>query len=504
MKARFIKFKKLHPLIVFKHMFSKASVDNEGKRKIFGKNPLKLGMKVYSILAVAIIVILLVSVFGFMPKGNKSTPDVPLSTDNPTISSNNTSIPQATHNPTPIPGPFSQITGFFTGIGASVADAFSPPKAPGTIESAGAMNSSVWRQVAANAWNYFQPGVGVDPNTGLPRAGGTDSPNFTDWDLGVYIQAVIDANKTGLIGTDGAWNSSQRLETVVKFLETRELNNASYPYWFYQAKDGKDYHADSDLATSPVDVVDTGRLFVALNNLKAFNSSLIPRIDNIVLHGRSNYAALVPSIKSDSQSSTSIYAYYITCGFESFWPNELSNATTQILNNIRLASNVTTPEGASLPLATILGDPLYCSVFETSNNSQLMTIAKQVYLAHEAYYNATGKYRAFSEGGSLSGPWIYEWVVLPDGRTWTVLDGKGANYTSSPIIYTKTAIGFLALYNTTLAYNMVVYLEKTLPDPAYGYSEGVDESGAQFTSIGSNTNGLIIGAARYAIQNSPK
>ncbi len=138
-----------------------------------------------------------------------------------------------------------------------------------------------------------------------------------------------------------------------------------------------------------------------------------------------------------------------------------------------------------------------------------MSIARQVYLAHEAYYNATlqatgqGQYRAFSEGASLSTHWTYEWVVLPDNRTWTVLDEKGSNYNISPIIYTKIAIGFLAIYNTTYAYNMVVYLEKTLPDPTNGYSEGVDESGAQLTGVGSNTNGLIIGAARYAIQNNP-
>ena len=92
--------------------------------------------------------------------------------------------------------------------------------------------------MAENAWQYFQPDLGVDSNTGLPNSG-LGNPFFTDWDLGVYIQAVMDANATGLIGSDGAWGSSARLEKVVHFLETRELNNASYPYWFYQSSDGK-------------------------------------------------------------------------------------------------------------------------------------------------------------------------------------------------------------------------------------------------------------------------
>jgi hypothetical protein len=169
-----------------------------------------------------------------------------------------------------------------------------------------------------------------------------------------------------------------------------------------------------------------------------------------------------------------------------------------------LSSGNVTTYGVSLPLASILGDPLLYSVFElNNNNSQLMAITRQVYLAHEAYYNATGKYRAFSEGGTLSSHWAYEWVVLPDNRTWTILDEKSSNYDISPIIYTKISLGFLAIYNTTYAHDMAVYLEQNLPDPTKGYCEGVDESGAQLIGLGVNTNSLIIEAANYAIQNNP-
>jgi hypothetical protein len=505
MKFKLTKYRRLHPLTAFKLFFSSSSLDNQPKRKIFGQKPLKLSMKVKSVLSIAIIVIMLVSVFAFLPKGNNAAPDVPQNSDVPIASPNAT--PQRTTNPTRGSNPLSDIANAISGM-SNAASQILNPRAPGVIESAQTMNSAVWQAVAANAWNYFQPGTGVDPNTGLPYGGSTDAPNFTDWDLGSYIQAVIDAQKIGVIGTGGAWNSSQRLETVVKFLETRDLNSTThYPYWFYQAKDGKDYNASSDLASSPVDVVDTGRLFVALNNLRAYNSSLAIRINNIVLYGqnfnRSNYAVLVPGIYADSRSSTSIYAYLIANGFASFWPNDLYNAPSQILTNMLSSGNVTT-YGVSLPLASILGDPLLYSVFElNNNNSQLMAITRQVYLAHEAYYNATGKYRAFSEGGTLSSHWAYEWVVLPDNRTWTILDEKSSNYDISPIIYTKISLGFLAIYNTTYAHDMAVYLEQNLPDPTKGYCEGVDESGAQLIGLGVNTNSLIIEAANYAIQNNP-
>jgi hypothetical protein len=39
------------------------------------------------------------------------------------------------------------------------------------------------------------------------------------------------------------------------------------------------------------------------------------------------------------------------------------------------------------------------------------------------------------------------------------LDETGAPYNNNPIICTKVSIGFLAIYNTTLAKNMAIYLE---------------------------------------------
>ncbi len=265
-----LNYTRCRSLPLWKHAFSMPPIGNGTKRKIFSLNPLKFSKKIKYVLSLAIIFIVLVSVFAFLPKGNQNNNNVlPISTENPTASP--TAQPQST-TPPATPDRVSQISRFLNGLGTSIVQAVAP-KAPGTIQSNPSMNSSAWQQVAANAWNYFQPGIGVNATTGLPNSG-KDFPYFTDWDLGVYIQAVMNANATGLIGTDGPWGSSARLEKVVQFLETRELNNASYPYWFYQSSDGKDYHDRSDSATSPVDIVDTGRLLVALNNLRTFNTSL--------------------------------------------------------------------------------------------------------------------------------------------------------------------------------------------------------------------------------------
>ena len=64
------------------------------------------------------------------------------------------------------------------------------------------VDRSYWLRLANNAWNYYQPGVSVDSATGLHSAG-LGFNEFTDWDLGVYIQAIIDANKLGILSTGG-------------------------------------------------------------------------------------------------------------------------------------------------------------------------------------------------------------------------------------------------------------------------------------------------------------
>ena len=92
------------------------------------------------------------------------------------------------------------------------------------MQNATNVNSTVWMAVATNAWAYFQPGVGVDVNTGLPYAEGTSFTGFTDWDLGVYIQAVIDAQELNLITTNGTLGSEARISDVLSFLENRTLN----------------------------------------------------------------------------------------------------------------------------------------------------------------------------------------------------------------------------------------------------------------------------------------
>ena len=199
------------------------------KKGFFRQNHWRFSRKVKCLIVFAIIAVLLISVFAFLPKQNVTKGNVvPQSSDNSTA----TSSPQSNGS---LP---SEVAGNFTGY---VIPALK--QTPGLIESAQTINSTVWMKVAANAWVYYQPGVGVDNNTGLPYATAYGFYAFTDWDLGVYIQAIIDAQELNLITPDGAWGSDARINDVLTFLENRTLNAAigDYPWQFYDSETGGEY-----------------------------------------------------------------------------------------------------------------------------------------------------------------------------------------------------------------------------------------------------------------------
>ncbi len=349
-----------------------------------------------------------------------------------------------------------------------------------------------WKEIAENAWKYFQPGKGVDATTGLHTAS-LGWPHFTDWDLGVYIQAIIDAQEIGILSSGDPWGADARLEKILSFLENREITSDGLPYWWY--------YSDTRLkwGDGAGNVVDSGKLLVALSNLKLFRPDLAERINHLV-YERYNYTSMWRDVYRTA--TPSIYSYYIASGFARFWPEKFSNVTESILDSIFSAPTVET-YGVKLPISEMLCDPLLHSIFDLEPNSQIMDLAKQFYLAHEAKYNVTGKYVAFSEGNTGLEPvsYVYEWVVTNSGNTWVLWDQSNSDVQGQivPIVYFKVALGFLAIYKTEFAQNMVAYLEANLPQPKDGYADGIDDNGRVVGGTYDKTNGLIISAARYAI-----
>ena len=356
-------------------------------------------------------------------------------------------------------------------------------------------STAYWMSLATNAWQYFQVGNGVNSATGL-HASGQGYPYFTDWDLGVYIQAIIDAEKLGIISNNGTYGADWRFNKILAFLETRPLTSDGQPYDRYCTANGQNQDDSVQVAA------DAGNLLVALNNLKDYRPDLASSIDYIV-YNRTNYGPEREAV-SALAGSVNIYDYYVACGFADFWPSQFSSEANTILNNIVNAPTVET-YGVALPEAEITSEPLLLSIFNFQQpDARLLNLSRQVYLAEEARYNATGKYTAFSEGnivGVNGVTYIWEWVVLPDGSTWVIEKDETSVISVTPVVYLKVAVGLDALYNTNYTQSMVNAIEPVSLTNS-GYRDGVNENGQVVSTVIDKTNGLILAAALYAINNN--
>ncbi len=358
----------------------------------------------------------------------------------------------------------------------------------------GAVGSETyWVSLATNAWQYFQVGASVDSVTGLHGAA-LNYPYFTDWDLGVYIQAIIDAEKLGIISNAGAYGADWRFNKILAFLENRPLMSDGQPYAWY-CTNGQ--HKDN----IPQVATDTGNLLVSLSNLKIYRPDLASRI-NYIVYNRTNYEPECQAVDALA-GSVNIYDYYVASGFATFWPNRFSSEANNILGNIVNASTVQT-YGVILPKAKITSEPLLLAVLNFQHpDVALLNLSNQVYLAEEARYNATGKYTAFSEGNIVAANdvnYAWEWVVLPDGRTWVIMKDETSVITGTPIVYLKVAVSLEAIYHTNFTQSMVTDIEPQL-FTQNGFKDGVYENGQVDPSVIDKTNGMIIAAALYAINN---
>ena len=374
-------------------------------------------------------------------------------------------------------------------------------------QTSAADTTTYWKELAQNAWSYFQPGNGLNPATGLHNSQIT-YPYFTDWDLGAYIQAIIDADKIGLANQIG-WDTNSRLNKVLTFLENRPLTPDKQPYAWYSTQTGKNINSNIQVAW------DAGNLLAALKNAETYKPNLKARIDNIV-YTRTNYEPLAKVV--NNLKSVNVYDYYLVSDFAAFWPNNVawpskfttsfSTQANTILNNIANAPTIQT-YGVTLPKAELICEPLLLSIFNLqSQDPRLLDLTRKVYLAHQAKSNVDGKYAAYSEGntgGIATDPsgteYVYEFVAQSNGRTWVVQNTAFVQVGISPIAYLKIAASFLALYNTGFAANMTDYLLSHTHSPTRGFEDGVDQNGRVNMAITDKTNSMIISAARYAIAN---
>lgn len=333
-----------------------------------------------------------------------------------------------------------------------------------------------WVSYAQVAWSFFQPGVGVSPSTGLIYA----SPywhEFTDWDLAGYIQAVLAAEKLGLINTNGPWGADYRLSLVLDFLDNRSLNQNGLWYQFYDSDTGT---VSTDGIAAAGGIADGGPMLIALYDIIQAHPEFTNQVKEAV--SRVNYASL-----SAGGFGTDEYGYYAKLGFE-LWGFYTGNP----------------PNIQAYPSGTMaVAEPVMLAILEHVSDPFFNKVGQQIYEAQYAAYNRTGDLFALSEGQyppylNSATPYVYESIELPSGNSYQVVTWQGQPINSSPENFVKIAFAFLSVYKSPYGALLVNNLGKL--STSDGYEEGIlSQTGQFFAAVSDNTNIMVMVACAYAV-----
>ena len=158
----------------------------------------------------------------------------------------------------------------------------------------------------------------MDPNTGL-EYGTLDWHYVTDWDIGNYLVAILDAQALGLIRKRGRGELTDRLNKVLNYLQNRQLRaDNGLPYWAYDSTTGLPATNQPRLVT---DVADTGRLLVALYVVETRRPDLAPSVTAILSRVTPTGATLHDVYNTNfiqGKTYNDLYGYYFTLGFKQF------------------------------------------------------------------------------------------------------------------------------------------------------------------------------------------
>jgi hypothetical protein len=325
--------------------------------------------------------------------------------------------------------------------------------------------------------------VGVNPDTGL-HYGASGWHRLTDWDLAAYIQAILAAERLGILQREGVWGSDQRIEKVLRFLETRPITEKRLAYLQYDAETGQ---VPEDMKKSQADPSDWGRLLLALDDLRHARPDLEKRISSIVARYDNKLLA-----ESGYFASPDIYPFYVAQGY---WAFGYATPRLRDLANLGEGSTIDV-YGLSLPKARITSDPLLLAILEDRTNQIYRTYAERVYEAQKRRYEQSGILTAYGEGSYPNPPYYaYEWIVTAEGEQWIIQAGRKMK--GPEILYTKIAFAMHAIFSDEYAKKL---LEKVVGlGSDKGFYEGITADGLPLSVLSDKTNSMILEAAAYAL-----
>lgn len=356
-----------------------------------------------------------------------------------------------------------------------------------------------WQRYAEIAWRYYSPGVGVNPETGISRAK-VDWDALTDWNAGSYIIATVEAHRLGLIGNDSAWGFRDRMNLILKYLLNRQVGVNSgvgnWPYWAYYW-DGRPYYNPVYLYT---DVSDSGRLLYALDILRKHDPSFAGQVQQVFQRCRTAYDLMSNQI----DQRPSYYGVLEAFGFNAFGYKKSYIAA--VFENWR--GTFADVEGQILPETITTAEPTLHGVLELGLAGKFFEYSRRVYEAQRSRWIRTGRLSGWSEGCHPVHEYVYQWILTDSGRTWLICKHDGTRLDIEPLMFTKVAFGYLAIFGTNAFTTSLLSAAIMLSDNRYGFGEAAYENGESAISLwgwniqgfySDSTNQIVLSAARYAL-----
>ena len=357
-----------------------------------------------------------------------------------------------------------------------------------------------WESYAKIAWKYYGLGIGVNPETGINRAK-LDWDALTDWNAGSYIIATTEAHRLGLIGNDSAWGFRDRMSRILKYLLNRQLGAnfgvGNWPYWAYYW-DGRPYYNPVYLYT---DVSDSGRLLYALDILRKHDPSFAEQVQQVFQRCRSAYDLMSNQI----DQRLSYYGVLEAFGFNAFGYKKSYIAS--VFENWR--GSFVDVDGQILPETITTAEPTLHGVLELRLTGMFFEYSRRAYEAQRSRWTRTGRLSGWSEGCHPVHEYVYQWILADGGETWVICKHDGTRLDIEPLMYTKVAFAYLAIFGvndfTTALFSAAIRLS----NDRYGFGEATFENGQSAISLwarnvegfySDSTNQIILSAARYALR----
>lgn len=361
-------------------------------------------------------------------------------------------------------------------------------------------------QAATIAWRYFANNISDD--TGLV-ASVDGYPSTTMWETGALIDAVVSAEKLGLIAPQEA---EAMLDRTLASLSRLPLTSAGLPNKAYDIRSlqmvtYKNEPTDIGIGWSALDI---GRLLAALEVAERTHPGLAGPIQNLLsgwdmtrllAHGELTGGNIKDGVLDEHQEGR--------IGYEQYAAKAMMAQALDATAALDLSGHFSLREVEGLPLpgdnrlnrnnvpSMVTSEPYLLDGLEFGFDTRSQLFASQIYRAQERRFEDTGILTAVSEGHINTAPYFAYATVWGGGQPWAVLTIDGQRLDSKRTISTKAAFGWDALFDTTYTGQLIDSVAD-LATPDRGWMEGRYEvDGEPNTSITANTNAMILAAIAF-------